>query len=163
MTDTVRDGFEKAIKHYNYPLTRKGEGYRSPMTQMAWDVHCRALDYHHPRSFQQRVWGWLVRTFGIELAMNREERFLRFLEEAIELVQVGDIPKQTVLSLVEYVYSREIGDLHQEVGGVMTTLAVLCAVHDKNAFKLGEQEYERILPMSDAIREKNLKKPHRAS
>lgn len=30
--------FEEVLKRRNWPAARKGEGYRSPMTQMAWEV-----------------------------------------------------------------------------------------------------------------------------
>ena len=33
-----REAFEATLKYGNWPLKRKGHGYRSPMTQMAWDV-----------------------------------------------------------------------------------------------------------------------------
>jgi len=34
--DKVRQQFEAGIKHINFPLTRQGEGYRSPYTHSMW-------------------------------------------------------------------------------------------------------------------------------
>lgn len=42
---SFRDAFEKALRGGNWPSTRKGYGYRSPMTQMAWEVAFATVNY----------------------------------------------------------------------------------------------------------------------
>lgn len=79
-----------------------------------------------PRHFQAQVGGWLLKCFGQAIANDGVERNFRFLEEGLELVQAFGCTREECLKLVEYVYSRPIGDPSQEVGGVMITLAALC-------------------------------------
>lgn len=37
-SDVFRSAFEAALKAGNWPATRKGDGYRSPSTQIAWGI-----------------------------------------------------------------------------------------------------------------------------
>jgi len=164
--NTMRQQFEEAVKHLNYPLTPKGYGYRSPMTQMAWSIYQSACIKRENdaklNSFQQRVWKWLVDTFGSDISANKMERTLRVFEEVCEMVQAADLPHETARALLDEVYSKPPGELHQEVGGVMTTLSVFCHVYKLDMIEEGEREYRRILPLSEMIFKKNLTKKHRS-
>lgn len=80
--------------------------------------------------FQNKVARWCVELFGMLVAKDRRIRNFRFLEEAIELVQALGCTKAEALQLVDYVYNRPDGEPEQEVGGVMVTLAALCAAND---------------------------------
>ena len=64
--------------------------------------------------------------FG-ELPRNCTNRAYRFLEEAIELCQSLDVPKDEVYHLVASVYSKPVGKPYQELGGVMVTLPILAS------------------------------------
>jgi hypothetical protein len=90
--------------------------------------------------FQPRVQAWVQACFGYKQAMDKPMRNRRFLEEALELVQACGLPKEQALALVEYTYSRPIGKPYQEVGGVMTTLASLCAANDIDMAQAGDDE-----------------------
>ena len=37
-SDVFRSAFEAALKAGNWPMTRQGDGYRSPSTQIAWRI-----------------------------------------------------------------------------------------------------------------------------
>ena len=78
--------------------------------------------------FQDRVWRWLHECFGFKVANDLTERCDRALEEHLELLQSLGYDRERIPLLVDYVYSRQIGEPSQEVGGVMVTLAALCAV-----------------------------------
>lgn len=110
-------------------------------------------------SFQQSVAPWVVACFGKEKAHDSRERNLRFIEEALELVQTLHCTKDDVLRIVEYVYNRSIGQASQEVGGVMVTLAALCAAQGIDMHRCGETELDRCWQMIEEIRVKNLGKP----
>ena len=69
---------------------------------------------------------WGCRCFGAAHMNNRGIRALRFGEEAIELMQACGVSEEKAAELVRVVYSRPAGMPHQEVGGSMVTLAVLC-------------------------------------
>lgn len=104
--------------------------------------------------YQARVESWLLDCFGLEVAENVRERCLRFLEEAIELVQALDLPIEDAHRLVSYTYGRSQGEAGQEVGGVMVTLASLCGAAKLNLEYEAELEYKRILKNIDKIRDK---------
>lgn len=109
--------------------------------------------------FQQRVKPWLVKCFGEKIATDKIERNHRFLEESLELVQSTGCTKSEVLQLVDYVFSRDIGEPAQEVGGVMVTLAALCLANELDMHNDGETELNRIWGCVEKIREKQANKP----
>jgi hypothetical protein len=111
--------------------------------------------------FQQKVALWCRLCFGDEIAGDRKERAYRFIEEAIELVQAADIPKEDVLELAKYVYDRPKGEMFQEIGGVMVTLAAFCEGWHHELMSAATLELHRITqPETVAkIREKQRSKP----
>jgi len=111
-------------------------------------------------SFQIRVHDWVLNCFGRKLADNKKERHIRFLEEALELVQAGSCSIAEVTALVEYVFHRPVGEVSKEVGGVITTLAALCAAYDIDLNKEAECELDRIWVNIKKIREKQKNKPY---
>lgn len=109
--------------------------------------------------FQARVEPWMAACFGPRISADTTERNHRFIEEALELVQAGGMSKADVLQLVDYTYGRPIGELHQEVGGVMITLAALCLAQGLDMHDAAEVELARIWTKVEAIRAKQLTKP----
>lgn len=116
-----------------------------------------------PATFQKRVEEWLVECFGPLKIHQRVRRVFRFTEEAIELAQAFGCSKEEVEQLVEYVYGRPKGLHAQEIGGVMTTLAALCAQYGHDMFACAETElsriWSRIWSRIPEIREKDKSKP----
>lgn len=110
-------------------------------------------------AFQRKVQPWLMECFGEMIAGDREERNHRFLEEALELVQACGCTVSEAHQLVDYVYGRPVGELHQEVGGVMVTLAALCLANDADMHAAGWVELDRIWGKVEAIRVKQAGKP----
>lgn len=108
---------------------------------------------------QSRVAPWMQACFGAEIAADKIERRHRFTEEALELLQAMGGTKHEAIQLVDYVFSREKGEPHQEVGGVMITLAALCLAAGLDMHKAGEDELARIWTKVDAIRAKQAAKP----
>jgi NTP pyrophosphatase (non-canonical NTP hydrolase) len=74
---------------------------------------------------QALVGSWAKAAFGAEQATNLRQRGVRMLEEAIELYQAVNGSAKMAHELVDYVFSREPGDLEQEIGGVGITLLAL--------------------------------------
>jgi hypothetical protein len=110
-------------------------------------------------SFQIRVRPWLLKCLGLKTLNDKKERNHRFLEESLELVQACGCSSSEAHQLVDYVFNRDVGEKHQEVGGVMTTLAALCISNNLNMHKCGETELTRIWTCIDKIRAKQLSKP----
>lgn len=109
--------------------------------------------------FQQEVDEWLIACFGETIARDKTERNHRFLEEALELVQAGGCTVSEAHQLVDYVFNRPIGDLPQEIGGVMNTLAALCLAYEQDMMECGDIEIARCWTKKDAIRAKQAAKP----
>ena len=112
-----------------------------------------------PDTFQKRVLPWMLECFGVAISKDWVERNHRFIEEALELVQACGMGKADALTLVDYVYDRPIGEVKQEVGGVMVTLAALCLANNVDMHECGEEELLRIWTKVESIREKQKTKP----
>lgn len=112
-----------------------------------------------PEHFQSRVQPWLLACFGAEIASDTIERNHRFLEEALELVQACGATASEAHQLVDYTFSRPVGETPQEVGGIMVTLAALCLAQEINMHECGETELNRIWTKVEQIRQKQAAKP----
>jgi NTP pyrophosphatase (non-canonical NTP hydrolase) len=109
--------------------------------------------------FQERVDTWMEVCFGETISADKVERNHRFLEEALELVQACECTKEEAHQLVEYVYGRPTGEMNQEVGGVMVTLAALCLARGLDMHEAAETELRRIWTKIEQIRAKQAAKP----
>jgi hypothetical protein len=83
----------------------------------------------------------------------------RFLEEALELAQAIGCSSEDAHRLVDYVFSREVGQPELEVGGVMVTLAGLCSASGIDMNDAADRELERNWSRIDRIRGKQASKP----
>lgn len=115
-------------------------------------------------TFQSRVLAWFLDCFRSKhggLTSDKSKRHInhRFLEEALELVQACDCTEAEAMAVVTYVYKRSKGEKAQEVGGVGTSLAVLCSAHGIDLIQSVETEYARIITMVEVIRNKENLKP----
>ncbi|MCD0167106.1 hypothetical protein IHN58_15765 [Deinococcus sp. 12RED42] len=112
-------------------------------------------------SFQVRAANWVREAFGSEPADCRDERAHRFLEEALEAVQAAGTTTEEAQQLVQYVYGREEGEITQEVGGVMLTLAPFAAAFGVDMVQAGEAELARVNTpeIIEKCRRKNASKP----
>lgn len=112
------------------------------------------------RSFQVRVHEWMLECFGPEIEADRQERADRFIEEALELAQtMPGFNAGRAHALVDYVFGRPVGERHQEVGGVMVTLAALCNTVGLRIDEEAERELARVWTKVEAIRAKQAAKP----
>ena len=109
--------------------------------------------------FQRKVRDWLTACFPQTSVSDQQERMHRFLEEALELAQASGCSKGEALELVDYVFAREMGEVRQEVGGVMVTLAGLCHAVDVDLEDAAHAELERNWSRIDHIRAKQANRP----
>ena len=110
-------------------------------------------------TFQERIHPWMLACFGQEITVDPVERNHRFLEEALELVQACDCTAEEAHKLVDYVFSRSVGEKKQEVGGVMVTLGALCTAHGIDMVQVAEHELSRVWTCVEKIRMKQQAKP----
>ena len=129
--------------------------YRAPESPAGMSVQ----PYAPVASFQERVQPWMMACFGPEISADRLERGDRLLEEVLELLQSGDYPRERIAALTDYVFDRPQGEINQEVGGVMVTLAAYCLAFGLNMHAAGETELARIWTKVEKIRAKQAAKP----
>lgn len=100
-----------------------------------------------------RALDWAVKMFG-PMAMDAEERAMRFLEEAIELAHALGVKPAAANGLVERVYSRDQGDMVKEMGQAQLTLDLLSKAILVNADDAADQEFFRIqkIPQEEWLR-----------
>ena len=109
-------------------------------------------------TFQARVAKWMQACFGPVISADVQERGDRLLEETLELLQAHGYDPRRVALLVDYVYSRPVGQPHQEVGGVMVTLAAYCEAVKIDMAEAGYAELESIWNKIEKIRAKQAMK-----
>lgn len=106
-------------------------------------------------NFQEDNWAWIRECFGEEFARSKKERALRFIEEALEVVQASGLTQGEALTLVDYVFSRPVGEVKQEVGGAVVCLAALCSASEMDMMTAAFTELERCKLNTDRIRQKH--------
>jgi len=127
---------EKLTKREILDIVRKGREYCYGNIMEAMDEYAKQEVEWQLKilsaedSPEKEVKKWLVACFGETIAGDKVERNYRFLEEALELVQSLNCTKEDAHKLVDYVFDRPIGDPHQEMGGVMVTLAALSSANN---------------------------------
>lgn len=101
---------------------------------------------------------WAAQMFG-DIVYDTGERALRFLEEALELVQTQGLTAERAHALVDRVYGREPGDVFKEIGQAQLTLDVLCENAGYDPYLEAEREFRRILaiPKDEWRRRQNAK------
>lgn len=103
---------------------------------------------------QLDAYRWGIRAFGVVHMTSRPQRAVRFLEEAVEAYQAAGADKEMAHRLVDYVFSRPVGDLAQELGGCGLTLLLFAQAADMSADQCEARELARVLskPASEFAR-----------
>ncbi|GMU51027.1 MAG: hypothetical protein AMXMBFR33_01730 [Candidatus Xenobia bacterium] len=101
---------------------------------------------------QKRILEWAVRTFGPVFGkaniQSKEERALRFLEEALETAHASELGYVQALAMLNRVYSRPQGDLAQEIGSALLCLEALAEAAGVDAQAELEREFARVQAIS---------------
>lgn len=159
-SDEADERAMKVWQELNDAQARRGADRDTPLpVQFARALLAASTASDKQTTFQARVQPWLMECFGAMIAGDREERNHRFFEEAGELVQACGMSASEAHQLVDYVWNRPVGDKHQEVGGVMVTLAALCLANELDMHAAAETELARIWTKVEAIRAKQAAKP----
>lgn len=110
-------------------------------------------------SYQARTNAWMMSCFGEAITVDARERNLRFLEEALELVQSRGLTASEAHQLVDYVFGRPVGQPAQELGGVMVTLTALASAAKLDIGACAETELDRVWRNMEKVRAKQELKP----
>jgi hypothetical protein len=108
--------------------------------------------------FQKAVNGWMALTFSDDVRKDVRERTLRFIEEAMELAQALGLTADEAERMVQYVWTRPVGEPAQEVGGTMVTLSALCSAVGIDLDEAGRNELQRCFTIIDKVRAKQVTK-----
>jgi len=96
---------------------------------------------------QKRVAAWVTATFGPDYQGTLSHRGLRLLEEAIELYQACAGDAHTAHLLIDHIFTKLPGKVHQEIGGVGTTLLSLAECAGISADQAEALELDRMLEL----------------
>ena len=102
---------------------------------------------------------WMDACFGAEIKADVQERCDRFIEEALEFVQAAGYSADRAHALVDYTFGRPEGEINQEVGGVMVTLAAMCNTLGVDIGAAASAELARVWTKIEKIRAKQAAKP----
>jgi len=95
---------------------------------------------------QAAILDWCHRAFGANGGdADVPTRGRRFLEEALELFQANGGSVEDALRLAWYVFNRPVGEVPQEIGGVMVTLYALAEVLGLSVEECEVAEIDRVL------------------
>lgn len=89
------------------------------------------------------VLAWAVATFG-DVAKDRCERTMRFLEEAIELAHALDLEYGTIQAICERIWKRDKGYIPREIGQAQMTLEALAESLGHCADREASNEFDRV-------------------
>jgi hypothetical protein len=90
---------------------------------------------------------WAAETFG-PIALDREERLLRFLEEAIELAHAEGMMALMLECIIDRVYSRPAGAPLKEIAQCQATLECFAESIGCSSDALASQEFDRVRAIS---------------
>jgi len=94
---------------------------------------------------QGKVHGWCRAAFGDDHAQSVKQRGVRMAEEAIEAAQACNVDPAMLHKLIDHIYSKPVGNLPQEIGGVGVTLLALAQAATIDADAEEVREFERVL------------------
>ena len=109
--------------------------------------------------FQCGIADWITSCWDKNRLFHKRESNLRFAEEAIELMQAVGLSRDDVSSMQDYIYNRKKGDIDNEIGGVLVTLAGLATAHMINMEGVARDSLLSCWARSLHIRQKNETKP----
>lgn len=135
--EEVCSNAEKLAREINDDVMA-GEAEIAEAIQAGFDYIARRSDRR-----SKEILEWAFGTFG-SIATYHDERLMRFLEEAVELVHAAGLPADAVSRITERVYSRPRGTLTREIGQAGMTLEALAANSGVSVDTEIEREFERV-------------------
>lgn len=126
-------------------LAAMGEEAAKLFAGFVQDTFDRTLNWRGER--QRAVYDWALACFGEEHVTSLPQRALRLLEEAIEAYQAVGGPIDLAHNCVDVVFSRKVGELYQELGGIGVTLLALAQAAGLDANKAEYDEVQRVLSL----------------
>lgn len=92
---------------------------------------------------------WAVQMFG-PVALDRDERMDRFLEEAIELAHADGVGRLHLNRIINRVYDRPAGDVPKEIGQAQACLECFAESIGLSSDAEASREFERVKAIPQA-------------
>lgn len=157
IADESEDPIEAAV--HTEQMLAVARGAIDTLREAGKELHEHNILSRERATRQVRVLSWAKACFGEAEATSLPQRGLRLLEEAIECFQAAGGDDEQAHKLVDYIFDRPVGELHQEIGGVGVTLLALAAAAGTSADALTKDEVDRILSLSpEYFAERNARK-----
>lgn len=120
----------------------KIEGFGSPDFE-PFNVRPWNVDSREVRQDVAEAWG--VNTFGVMETRSVSQRTFRLNEESVEACQVAGVDPELLKIQIDEVYSRPVGQIHQELGGIGLCVLLLAAAVGLSADEEEQRELRRVL------------------
>jgi NTP pyrophosphatase (non-canonical NTP hydrolase) len=88
---------------------------------------------------------WGINAFGKLEVHNVAQRTIRLNEESVEACQVANVDPDLLHEQIDEVYSRPVGELNQEIGGIGLCVLLLAASAGLDADQEENREVKRVL------------------
>lgn len=112
------------------------------------------------KDFQEKFSEHIAKLLGNDNLMDNHERNQRVLEETLELIQANGGTKQFCHDMVDWVFeTKEVGDVNQELGGVLCALATLATANGLDMDEERERSYHEIVSKGDKLIDRLNRKP----
>lgn len=108
---------------------------------------------------QKQVSKWVSTRFGNACLLDKKERAMRVLEEALELAQASGVNSMDVKVILNHVYARPVGEVAQEHAGVLVSLLASATANGLYLDLETESEIARIwsVPEEEILRKQAMK------
>lgn len=118
------------------------------------------VDACHEHRAKRQTWCWKwVEEVLTGRVFNRRIQAFRTLEECMELVQTQGLSLEDVIRQAHWTYSRPVGEVKEEVGGLLLSLYTLCENLGISADGCEADEINRVKSLSpDKVRAKEAAK-----
>lgn len=137
-----RDGAQDAANEYR----RNAMNWEECQKRTAAEVESLKGSLAEARNDRQRkVHEWCAAAFGADHASSVPQRAVRLLEETVEAYQAAGADPAMAHKLIDFVFSRPIGALDQELGGIGLTLLALAQAANLSADDAETKEFARVL------------------
>jgi hypothetical protein len=110
-------------------------------------------------AMQKSVSKWVNTRFGNECLLDRKERAMRVVEEAMELAQSVGLTYGDCITIAGHVFARPAGEVAQEHAGVMVSLLASATANGFLLEDVTKVEIERIwaVPLETILEKQKMK------
>lgn len=107
-------------------------------------ILAEAMVLSEPDPFQDRAQAWMRACFKPEDVTDKAERNRRAAEEFGEFLRAAGMEEQEAVAEFTAGFRKDPGDVAQETGGVLLTVAGVCSAHGVDMMAAGETELARV-------------------